>query len=56
MRPYSLVLLVMILSIFVLSACVHTHTVHKIPPGQAKKMTGAKSAKQYAPGQQKKRH
>ena len=26
----------------------------KIPPGQMKKMTGAKSAKQYAPGQQKK--
>lgn len=25
-----------------------------IPPGQMKKMTGAKSAKQYAPGQQKK--
>jgi hypothetical protein len=26
----------------------------KIPPGQAKKMTGSKSAKPYAPGQQKK--
>lgn len=26
----------------------------KVPPGQMKKMTGAKSAKQYAPGQQKK--
>ena len=25
-----------------------------IPPGQMKKLTGAKSAKQYAPGQQKK--
>ena len=25
-----------------------------LPPGQAKKATGAKSAKQYAPGQQKK--
>ncbi|MEK6479678.1 hypothetical protein WJR50_19200 [Catalinimonas sp. 4WD22] len=24
-----------------------------IPPGQMKKMTGAKSARQYAPGQQK---
>jgi hypothetical protein len=27
---------------------------HRIPPGQAKKMTGAKSARAYAPGQQKK--
>jgi hypothetical protein len=26
----------------------------KVPPGQAKKATGAKSAKQYAPGQRKK--
>jgi len=25
-----------------------------VPPGQAKKMTGSKSAKPYAPGQQKK--
>jgi hypothetical protein len=25
-----------------------------LPPGQAKKMTGSKSAKPYAPGQQKK--
>lgn len=27
---------------------------HRLPPGQAKKVTGAKSAKAYAPGQQKK--
>jgi hypothetical protein len=33
---------------------VNKRTTHKIPPGQAKKMTGAKSAKAYAPGQQKK--
>lgn len=26
----------------------------KVPPGQMKKMTGAKSAKAYAPGQNKK--
>ena len=26
-----------------------------LPPGQAKKMTGSQSAKQYAPGQQKKK-
>lgn len=27
----------------------------KMPPGQAKKVTGSQSAKAYAPGQQKKR-
>ena len=27
----------------------------KVPPGQAKKATGSKSAKAYAPGQQKKK-
>ncbi|MBL3545969.1 MULTISPECIES: hypothetical protein [Chryseobacterium] len=27
---------------------------HGLPPGQVKKVTGAKSAKQYAPGQYKK--
>lgn len=33
---------------------IHSNPSGKIPPGQMKKMTGAKSAKQYAPGQQKK--
>lgn len=37
----------------------HVHTAHsrsgKIPPGQAKKVSGSQSAKAYAPGQQKKR-
>jgi len=28
---------------------------HGLPPGQVKKITGAKSAKHYAPGQVKKR-
>ncbi|WP_370635878.1 hypothetical protein [Flavobacterium sp. JAS] len=49
-------------TLFVTSCSVHTvHTGHnsssnsgKIPPGQAKKMNGSKSAKAYAPGQQKK--
>jgi hypothetical protein len=31
----------------------HHHTTKKVPPGQAKKMTGEKSAKKYAPGQNK---
>lgn len=31
------------------------HGNHGLPPGQVKKVTGAKSAKPYAPGQVKKR-
>ena len=33
---------------------IQTNPNGKVPPGQMKKMTGEKSAKQYAPGQQKK--
>lgn len=62
-------LLLLALSVFLLfgSSCVvyrgHSHPrgqvisskpYGKVPPGQMKKMTGAKSAKAYAPGQQKK--
>lgn len=32
----------------------HAHGHHKVPPGQAKKITGSKSARPYAPGQLKK--
>ncbi|WP_207514475.1 hypothetical protein [Longitalea luteola] len=32
------------------------HSTHRLPPGQAKKVNGDKSAKAYAPGQQKKKH
>ncbi|MDR7211981.1 hypothetical protein [Flavobacterium piscis] len=31
----------------------HSHHSKKTPPGQAKKKSGSKSAKAYAPGQQK---
>ena len=31
----------------------HSHSTKKIPPGQAKKMTGQKSAKSHAPGHNK---
>lgn len=31
-----------------------TNPSGKVPPGQAKKITGSKSAKPFAPGQQKK--
>jgi len=63
-------LFLLVISVFLLfgtSCVVHRHpTYHKkgmilstrpqgkIPPGQMKKLTGAKSAKAYAPGQQKK--
>ena len=54
-----LVLLFLVLSVVSCSTHVHTqhpaHSGKKIPPGQAKKMNGDKSAKAYAPGQQKKR-
>jgi len=43
-------------TILVMASCTyHSHRhVTNLPPGQAKKVTGAKSAKAYAPGQQKK--
>lgn len=34
-------------------SCSHHHA-KPLPPGQAKKITGSKSAKPFAPGQQKK--
>jgi hypothetical protein len=48
---------IVLLTLFVTSCSVHTSSSNsgKIPPGQAKKMSGSKSAKNYAPGQQKKR-
>lgn len=57
----ALVLLFLVLSVISCTTHTHTHTHtpapsgKKIPPGQAKKMNGDKSAKAYAPGQQKKR-
>ncbi|WP_307295324.1 hypothetical protein [Flavobacterium sp. SORGH_AS_0622] len=43
------------IAVLMISSCsAHIHTSGKVPPGQAKKMTGDKSAKAYAPGQQKK--
>jgi len=48
-----------LLAMFMLSSCmVYPTAGHsgKVPPGQAKKMTGSKSAKKYAPGQRKKHH
>jgi hypothetical protein len=45
--------------LFFSTSCKTTVTVKgnskPLPPGQAKKMTGSQSAKEYAPGQQKKK-
>lgn len=51
-----MVILFVVLSVISCSTHNHTHTTGsgKVPPGQAKKMSGSKSAKAYAPGQQKK--
>lgn len=42
--------------VFVIGACTYRHSSSPggVPPGQAKKMSGSKSARAYAPGQQKK--
>lgn len=50
-------LLPVIAAILALTACSRKTIVVKeknVPPGQIKKATGSKSAKPYAPGQQKK--
>ncbi|MEZ0181464.1 MULTISPECIES: hypothetical protein [Flavobacterium] len=55
-----IVMVILFVIISAISCSTHTHTYtpapsgKKIPPGQAKKMNGDKSAKAYAPGQQKK--
>ncbi|WP_242691554.1 quinol oxidase subunit 4 [Desertivirga arenae] len=45
------------LSLFLFAGCT-TYTAGRsgnVPPGKAKKITGSKSAKPYAPGQRKKK-
>lgn len=52
-----ILVLIAILNALLLTSCYTARTAGnsgKIPPGQAKKMTGSQSAKPYAPGQQKK--
>jgi len=53
MKKYLLFFSVLLLT---LSSCATLHTTHQdtMPPGQAKKMHGDKSARDHAPGQQKK--
>jgi len=58
-RIAVIIMVLLFVLISVISCSTHIHTQGngsgKIPPGQAKKMSGSKSAKAYAPGQQKKR-
>lgn len=54
------IMAILFITISTIGCSIHTHTYTagssgKIPPGQAKKMSGSKSAKAYAPGQQKKK-
>ena len=56
----QMLFLCFVISLF-FSSCLIGHPIviarpatGKLPPGQAKKVTGDKSAKAYAPGQQKK--
>lgn len=56
------IILFLLVTMFFGASCTSTTTIStvktnesgKVPPGQMKKMTGEKSAKRYAPGQQKK--
>ncbi|MBF4484235.1 MULTISPECIES: hypothetical protein [unclassified Flavobacterium] len=54
-----IIMVILFVVISVVSCSTHVHNSNngnqKIPPGQAKKMSGSKSAKAYAPGQQKKK-
>ena len=58
MKHFMRLLMIVILQIAI-AGCAevvyvhHHHKGKKIPPGHAKKMTGSKSAKPYAPGQKK---
>jgi len=49
----KVIFLTFLLVSIIASSCTHHHS-GGLPPGQAKKVTGSKSAKPYAPGQQKK--
>lgn len=60
LKPHFIILLsFLMISIGFTSCTVHHHRTvvvkeKRIPPGQAKKMHGDRSAKNYAPGQRKK--
>jgi len=59
MKNFSVILVIAVACLFFTACSYHYHPVTHhghLPPGQAKKLTGSKSAKPYAPGQQKKKH
>jgi hypothetical protein len=52
----QLPLVIVLSALMILSSCYTTRTAGnsgKVPPGQMKKATGSKSARPYAPGQNK---
>lgn len=52
-----IIMVILFVALSVISCVAHVHNgggPKKMPPGQAKKMSGSQSAKAYAPGQQKK--
>lgn len=58
----SYLIITMIIMAAICSSCYRKVVVvkstpahHRLPPGQAKKITGSQSARAYAPGQQKKK-
>ena len=61
MNKVFVTIVVIFVSALLVSSCTrhhhhhhrHTKVIH-MPPGQAKKITGSKSAKPFAPGQRKK--
>ncbi|AWO01262.1 hypothetical protein DLD77_05940 [Chitinophaga alhagiae] len=58
MKVNRIHLLLMLVLGVLLSSCTvyHDASGKRVPPGQAKKMYGTKSAKPFAPGQRKKQH
>ncbi len=58
MKVSRIHLLLMLALGVLLGSCTvyHDASGKRIPPGQAKKIYGTKSAKPFAPGQRKKRH
>ena len=55
MKAYRILLMATVMTVGLLSCTRNVYVIKKMPPGQAKKVTGHKSAKHHAPGQQKKR-
>ncbi|WP_116788524.1 hypothetical protein [Flavobacterium psychrotrophum] len=53
---YTRFFITVLLTVFIASCSIHTSSTGsgKVPPGQAKKASGSKSAKPFAPGQKKK--